>query len=99
MATYAHARRGATLAAENLGGGANRGDRIFEFGVSVIAACVPILLLGIIALLLLDALPALLRFGFSFLTQTTWDPVGEHFGAAAYIFGTLVTSFLALLLA
>lgn len=39
------------------------------------------------------------RFGWSFLGGTTWDPVAEDFGAAPFIYGTLVTSFVALLLA
>ena len=39
------------------------------------------------------------RFGTRFLYDTAWDPVAEQFGAAPFIFGTLVTSFLALLLA
>ena len=50
-------------------------------------------------LLVLDALPAIQRFGFSFLTDSTWNPVSEQFGAAAYIYGTVVTSIVALLLA
>jgi len=82
-----------------LGRGANRGDRAFQTVVTAIAACVPIMLLGIVILLLLDALPALLRYGGAFLTQTTWDPVAEKFGAAAYVYGTVVTSLIALLLA
>jgi phosphate transport system permease protein len=48
--------------------------------------------------LYLDAKPAIEKFGFSFLTTSDWDPVFESFGAAPYIFGTVVTSILALLL-
>jgi phosphate transport system permease protein len=79
--------------------GADRGDRLFEGLVTVIAAGVPLLLGGIMVLLILDALPALLRYGASFLVDTTWDPVQEKFGAASYIFGTVVTSLIGLLLA
>jgi phosphate transport system permease protein len=82
-----------------LTGGADRGDSFFAGLVRVLAMVVPLLLLGIIALLLIDALPALRRFGSTFLTQTTWDPVAEKFGAAAYVYGTVVTSLIALLLA
>jgi phosphate transport system permease protein len=39
------------------------------------------------------------QFGFKFLYTTTWDPVFENFGALPFIFGTLVTSFVALLIA
>src|SRR5689334_20791793 len=45
------------------------------------------------------ALPAMRAFGFRFLTGTEWDPVFEHFGALPYLYGTLVSSGLALLLA
>lgn len=38
-------------------------------------------------------------FGWSFVTGSTWDPVAENFGALPFIYGTLMTSFLALLLA
>ncbi|MDD5543017.1 MAG: phosphate ABC transporter permease subunit PstC [Acidobacteriia bacterium] len=39
------------------------------------------------------------QFGFKFITSSTWDPVAEDFGAITFIFGTLVTSAIALLLA
>jgi phosphate transport system permease protein len=45
------------------------------------------------------AWPALRTFGFSFLTSSDWDPVAQHFGAAPAIFGTIVSSILALLIA
>ena len=78
---------------------AARGDRLFEGAATALAATVPALLVAIALLLLIDALPALQHFGLTFLTESTWDPVGERFGAAAYVFGTIVTSLLALLLA
>src|SRR6186997_1606246 len=88
-----------TAEAQIAGGGSDRGDRIFEGATTVIALLVPLLLGAIVVLLVIDALPAILRFGASFLVNTTWDPVGERFGAAAYVFGTVVTSIIALLLA
>src|ERR1700712_574895 len=81
------------------GGSTDRGDRIFGLVVLIAAAFVPLLLIGIFALLLMDALPAVQRFGFGFLVTTDWDPVAEKFGAAAYIFGTVVTSLIAVLIA
>lgn len=56
------------------------------------------LLVGVIILLFIDSLPAIQKFGFSFLVSSDWDPVFQNFGAAPYIFGTIVTSALALLL-
>src|SRR3984893_15458900 len=63
------------------------------------AAVIPLLLIGIFVLLLLDAMPAVQRYGLGFLATSDWDPVAEKFGAAAYIFGTVVTSLIAVLLA
>jgi phosphate transport system permease protein len=81
------------------GGSVDRGDRMFGVLVLLAAASVPLLLISIVVLLLLDALPAIQRFGFGFLVTTDWDPVAEKFGAAAYIFGTVVTSLIAVLIA
>ena len=55
-----------------------------------------VLLLG---LLFLDAWPALKSQGLQFVTTTEWDPVFEKFGAAHYIYGTMVTSLLAIVIA
>lgn len=43
--------------------------------------------------------PALRHFGFSFITSTEWDPLGQKFGAGAAIYGTLVSSAIALIIA
>jgi phosphate transport system permease protein len=80
-------------------GGSATGDRVFAVVISLLAAGVPLLLAAIIVLLSIDAMPAILRFGGTFLTDSTWNPVSEQFGAAAYVFGTVVTSVVALLLA
>ncbi len=45
------------------------------------------------------AWPAFRQFGFGFLTSSAWDPVREQFGAAPMIYGTVVSSVLALILA
>jgi phosphate transport system permease protein len=59
-----------------------------------------LLLLGAIILeLLIGGLPAFRRFGIPFLWSAEWDPVKEVFGAAVPIYGTIVTSVLALILA
>src|SRR6266849_1472497 len=79
--------------------GSNRGDRLFANTTLGTAALIPILLVAVVVLLMLDAFPAVQSYGFGFLVTTDWDPVFERFGAAAYIFGTLVTALLGLLLA
>jgi len=76
-----------------------RGDRVFAGVATALAAAVPLLLVAIVLLLMADALPAVQRYGLGFLTNSMWDPVAEKFGAAAYAYGTVVTSALALLIA
>ena len=79
--------------------GAQRGEGIFKNTVRLSALIMIALLVGVIILLFIDARPAIERYGFRFLITSDWDPVFENFGAAPYIFGTIVTSLLALLLA
>lgn len=65
------------------------------------AAVIMVLLMlgGVIVSLLDGALPALKAFGFSFITTESWNPVTEKFGAIAPIYGTLVTSAIAMIIA
>jgi phosphate transport system permease protein len=79
--------------------GVDRSDRIYRRVLTVFALALPALILVILAVLLVRALPALRRFGPSFLWTSTWDPVAEIYGAAPMIFGTLASSLLALLIA
>lgn len=73
-------------------------DAVFAALAWLAGASVLLLLGAIIASLFLGGWPAL-RQGPRFLTSTTWDPVKEVFGAAVPVFGTLVTSLLALVMA
>jgi phosphate transport system permease protein len=57
------------------------------------------LVLAIVVLLAVDALPAMQRFGLHFLVSRAWNPVKEQFGALPFIYGTLVSSCLALAMA
>lgn len=75
------------------------GDKVF-FGIARLAGLsIIFLLVLIVAYLTFASLPSIKAFGFSFLTTSVWDPVREIFGALPVIYGTLVTSFLALLFA
>jgi len=79
--------------------GASVGDRIYRILTTATAWAVP-LLLGLITLeVLLAAWPAFRAFGFGFLTSSEWDVVRGVFGAAPMIYGTVVSSVLALMLA
>ncbi|HEY8813283.1 MAG TPA: phosphate ABC transporter permease PstC, partial [Candidatus Dormibacteraeota bacterium] len=59
----------------------------------------PLALLLILAVLLQQAWPSIIRFGPGFLVTQAWDQVRLNFGALPYIYGTAVSAALALLLA
>jgi phosphate transport system permease protein len=75
------------------------GDAAFRHLTRAAAFAVLIILSGVIVSLVLGAWPALSQFGFGFLVSERWNPVTENFGALAPIYGTLVTSFIAMLIA
>ena len=75
------------------------GDLAYRWILTACAASIPILLVGLLIQLLLGAWPAMVAFGPGFIVDSVWDPVAERFGALPLIFGTVLTSFLALLLA
>lgn len=74
-----------------------RQDFLFHKLTLVFAAFVMLILLGIMVSLIGGAWPAIHKYGFSFLTSATWDPVANEYGALNSIYGTLATSFIALL--
>ncbi len=63
------------------------------------AAAVLVILGGVILSLVLGSLPAVREFGFSFLANQSWNPVTDKFGALPAIYGTIVTSVLAMIIA
>jgi phosphate transport system permease protein len=80
-----------------LGGGI--GDRLYQAAITFFALCIPIVL-GLIAIeVVIAAWPALREFGIGFLGSREWDPVNDRYGALPAIYGTLVTSAMALLIA
>jgi phosphate transport system permease protein len=76
-----------------------RGDRVFDILITAFAVCIPVLLVIIAISIGLAAWPALSRSGLSFLTESTWDVGAGKFGAAPAIYGTLVSSAIALIIA
>jgi phosphate transport system permease protein len=74
-------------------------DRAFRVVLTAAAAVVPLLLIAILAQLTVAAWPSLREFGLGFLVRSTWDPVKSVFGAAPMIFGTLLSSLIALAIA
>jgi phosphate transport system permease protein len=75
------------------------GDLIFEAIVGLFALGILILAFLLFRELFIESGLSRNTFGLSFLFTSTWDPVNEVFGALPFIFGTLVSSFLALLIA
>jgi phosphate transport system permease protein len=85
-----------------------RADAVRQFGrrdsgfhgLTAMAALAVVLVFGgVIASLIFGAMPSIQKFGFSFITSDAWDPVAENYGARASIYGTLVTSAIAMLIA
>jgi len=75
------------------------GDRIFKSAMLVCGLAVLAILVLIVYELMLRSGPSWHAFGFKFFAGHDWDPVNEHFGALPFIYGTLVSSLLALLIA
>ncbi|MFL6796725.1 MAG: phosphate ABC transporter permease subunit PstC [Xanthobacteraceae bacterium] len=74
-------------------------DTCYRVLTKLAAVAVLALLGGVMLALVLGAIPALREFGFSFVTEQRWNPVTEKFSALAPIYGTLVTSLIAMLIA
>ena len=74
-------------------------DRIFG-GAALAAALLTLgLLIAIMVSLVIGAWPAISKYGLGFLTSSVWDPVKNEYGGLVMIYGTLATSFIALLIA
>ena len=84
-----------TLTARRAGAGDIR------FRLTTMAAAILVLLIftGVVASLILGAMPAIKAFGFGFITTEAWSPARDRFGALGPIYGTLVTSAIAMLIA
>jgi phosphate transport system permease protein len=76
-----------------------RTDDLFRILTRSAAFAVLVILGGVIVSLIIGSIPALTAFGFDFPFTQSWNPVTEKFGALAPIYGTLVTSFIAMLIA
>src|SRR5512141_3242601 len=74
-------------------------DLVFEKASAFFASVVLLLAVLLFAVLLRESIPALRKFGASFLVTGTWDPVLEQFGALSFLYGTVVSSLIALTIA
>ncbi len=74
-------------------------DRLFALLAHAAAWLTLALLVGILLSLVVGAAPAIKEYGLSFLWRSEWDPVQDRYGGLVMIYGTLMTSFIALLIA
>jgi phosphate transport system permease protein len=88
---------GADRAASVRKGG--RRDAWFHALTRLAALLVVALFIGVMVALVAGAMPSIKEYGFSFLTSDKWNPVTEKFGARVAIYGTLVTSLIAMVIA
>jgi phosphate transport system permease protein len=74
-------------------------DNVFRYLTLAAAICVLVLLSGVMVSLVLGSIPALSTFGLNFLVSQSWNPVTEKFGALPAVYGTVITSAIAMLIA
>ncbi|CAA9407377.1 MAG: Phosphate transport system permease protein PstC [uncultured Pyrinomonadaceae bacterium] len=75
------------------------GDRIFRVVLTACGALILIIVAAMIAVMTQSSWLSIQKFGFGFLTGQTWDPIKGEFGALPFIYGTIVSAVLALLIA
>ena len=75
------------------------GDAVFANVTRAFAVATLLLLLGIVVSLTISSWPSIEKFGLSFLWRSEWNPPADQFGALIPIYGTLVTSAIALVIA
>ncbi|HET7115573.1 MAG TPA: phosphate ABC transporter permease subunit PstC, partial [Hanamia sp.] len=73
-------------------------EKAFKKTLTLSAIIVVVILIAIFFTLLVNSIPSIKALGLKFFYDTTWDPVAEKFGALPFLAGTLLTSFLALLI-
>jgi len=74
------------------------GDKVFEYSVMTVATLTLMLVWMLVVRMIIDAQSSIERFGFGFLTGEDWDPNRDIYGALPFIFGTLMTTGIALLI-
>lgn len=71
----------------------------FRTWTTVVSVVAPLALIAVVIVVGTSAVPAIQHFGPGFLVARDWNPVKDLFGALTFVYGTLITSFLALVMA
>ena len=75
-----------------------RTEKIFRQSLVIIALFMVVLVLGVMLTLIIESIPSMKSLGLKYLWGKTWDPVNNVYGAYPFLLGTLLTSFLALII-
>ena len=75
-----------------------RMEYVFRRGLVIVALLIVVLVLGIMLTLIIESIPSIRSLGIKYLWGRTWDPVNNIYGAFSFLIGTLLTSFLALII-
>jgi phosphate transport system permease protein len=76
----------------------NIGDGIFRLLMFAAATLMLVIVVAMILALASHSMPSIRQFGFGFLTSREWNPVNQQFGALAFIYGTIASSLIALVI-
>src|SRR5207253_8815016 len=76
----------------------NFGDAIFRAAMFAVAFLMLLIVVAMIVALASNSMLSVRQFGLGFLTRREWDPVKNQFGSLAFIYGTIVSSLIALLI-
>lgn len=75
------------------------GDKVFRTVLFVFASTIIVIVVSMIAMMVWSSIPTIREFGFGFLTGRDWQPASDVFGALPFIYGTVVSSIIALIIA
>jgi phosphate transport system permease protein len=76
----------------------NTGDAVFRVLMLLVALLMVGIVVAMVIALATDSMLSIRQFGFSFLTSQRWDPIKGEFGALPFVYGTVASSFIALLI-
>jgi phosphate transport system permease protein len=84
--------------ANKVSNGKIRAESIFKRSLVVIGMSMVVLVLGVLLTLIIESIPSIKSLGLKYLWGRTWDPINNVYGAFPFLLGTLLTSFLALII-